>query len=65
MPRLKKATIKARRAHADSLFEEPEESPFEGEQTATRPLADRMRPRTLDEFVGQEKIVAGAARSGG
>ncbi|MCM2272321.1 MAG: replication-associated recombination protein A [candidate division Zixibacteria bacterium] len=23
-----------------------------------RPLADRMRPRTLDEFVGQEKIIA-------
>ena len=24
----------------------------------TRPLADRMRPRTLDEFVGQEQLVA-------
>ncbi len=24
----------------------------------TRPLADRMRPRTLDEFVGQEDLVA-------
>ena len=24
----------------------------------TRPLADRMRPRTLDEFVGQEELVA-------
>ena len=24
----------------------------------TRPLADRMRPRTLDEFVGQEHILA-------
>jgi len=24
---------------------------------ATRPLADRMRPRTLDEFVGQEHLV--------
>src|SRR5208282_5896399 len=23
----------------------------------TRPLADRMRPRTLDEFVGQEELV--------
>jgi putative ATPase len=23
----------------------------------TRPLADRMRPRTLDEFVGQEHLV--------
>ena len=25
---------------------------------ATRPLADRMRPRTLEEFVGQEQLVA-------
>jgi putative ATPase len=25
--------------------------------TSTRPLADRMRPRTLDEFVGQEHLV--------
>src|SRR5438445_10512864 len=24
----------------------------------TRPLADRMRPRTLDEFVGQERLIA-------
>ena len=24
----------------------------------TRPLADRMRPRTLDEFVGQEHLLA-------
>ena len=24
---------------------------------ATRPLADRMRPRTLDEFVGQEQLI--------
>ncbi len=29
-----------------------------GEQDSSyRPLADRMRPRTLDEFVGQEKII--------
>jgi len=24
---------------------------------ALRPLADRMRPRTLDEFVGQEQVL--------
>ncbi len=24
---------------------------------ATRPMADRMRPRTLDEFVGQEQLI--------
>ncbi len=34
------------------------ESPREGEgHEVPRPLADRMRPRTLDEFVGQEAIV--------
>ncbi len=31
----------------------PEDSTHQG----TRPLADRMRPRTLDEFVGQEHLV--------
>ncbi len=39
-----------------SLFQ-----PIPGEQNPsdrTRPLADRMRPRTLDEFVGQEQLVA-------
>jgi putative ATPase len=30
----------------------------EGGADRTRPLADRMRPRTLDEFAGQEQIVA-------
>src|ERR1700730_12186336 len=25
-----------------------------------QPLAERMRPRSLDEFVGQEKLLAGA-----
>ena len=30
---------------------------FEAPADATRPLADRMRPRTLDEFIGQEHIL--------
>ena len=30
----------------------------DGASDRTRPLADRMRPRTLDEFVGQEHLVA-------
>lgn len=30
----------------------------EPEDARTRPLADRMRPRTLDEYVGQEHILA-------
>ncbi len=29
-----------------------------GPATARGPLADRMRPRTLDEFMGQEHLVA-------
>jgi putative ATPase len=29
-----------------------------GDNDRTRPLADRMRPRTLDEFVGQEHLVS-------
>lgn len=32
---------------------EPEEEPQAG-----RPLADRLRPRTLDEFVGQEELLS-------
>jgi len=31
----------------------PEDTNLQG----ARPLADRMRPRTLDEFVGQEHLV--------
>ena len=30
---------------------------FEPSVDAARPLADRMRPRTLDEFIGQEHIL--------
>jgi putative ATPase len=30
----------------------------DGTSDSTRPLADRMRPRTLDEFTGQEHLVA-------
>ncbi len=58
MPRLKKATLKATRELAGGLFDEQEEAEpsFDGLLNA-RPLADRMRPRTLDEFVGQEKII--------
>jgi len=35
-----------------SLFETPDTS-----AAAPRPLADRMRPQSLDEFLGQEKIL--------
>jgi putative ATPase len=57
MPRLKKEGS----GREPSLFEEwNEEEPAVAEAEAdlrSRPLADRMRPRTLDEFVGQEKII--------
>ena len=44
---------------AESLFG-PEESPLPdplAPPPADAPLADRMRPRTLEEFVGQEHLV--------
>ena len=37
------------------LFEQGNENSKENIKTV--PLADRMRPQTLDDFVGQEKIV--------
>jgi putative ATPase len=40
-----------------SLFDEPEEPPELGADRSA-PLAERMRPRTLDEFVGQESLTA-------
>jgi putative ATPase len=39
----------------DSLF--PEE-PAKGAAAARTPLAERMRPRTFDEFVGQDELLA-------
>src|SRR5580700_9172170 len=39
-----------------SLFQTLPSGDSSGDRT--RPLADRMRPRTLDEFVGQEQLVA-------
>ena len=37
-----------------SLFDEPEQETL----AASTPLAERMRPRTLDEYVGQETLLA-------
>ncbi len=57
MPRLKKATVAGEQP--GSLFEESEQ-PATGasdDESGDRPLADRMRPRTLNELVGQQKIV--------
>jgi putative ATPase len=38
-----------------SLFAQP--GPTPDDQAADRPLAERMRPRTLEEFVGQEALL--------
>ncbi len=38
-----------------SLF--PDQDPVEGTSSASAPLADRMRPQSLDEVVGQEHLL--------
>jgi putative ATPase len=38
-----------------NLFDDPEPAPVDPK---TIPLAERMRPRTLDEIVGQEELIA-------
>ena len=41
-----------------SLFSKLPASPAEGDApAATQPLAERMRPRKLDQFIGQEKLL--------
>lgn len=57
MARLSKS--QSRGDQSQRLFAEPDAPEhIEAEQdNRTRPLADRMRPRSLDEFVGQEKII--------
>jgi len=40
-----------------SLFGPPPPPGIESAADRTRPLADRMRPRSLDEFVGQEHLI--------
>jgi putative ATPase len=44
------------RASSDSLF--PDEVQATATDTAATPLAERMRPKTFDEFVGQEELLA-------
>src|SRR5438067_11922013 len=41
-----------------SLFSKLPASPADADvPAANQPLAERMRPRTLDEFIGQEKLL--------
>ncbi len=44
-----------------SLFDEPPDAPDSVAALASTPLAERMRPQTLDEFIGQEDLL-GAGR---
>ena len=44
-----------------SLFSEPDNPPESASVPASTPLAERMRPQTLDEFIGQEDLL-GAGR---
>ena len=46
------------------LFDSPAHTSLETEGKAPRPLADRLRPRQLDEVVGQEHILAPGAPLG-
>ena len=44
-----------------SLFPESDNPPESANPSASTPLAERMRPQTLDEFIGQEDLL-GAGR---
>lgn len=57
MPRSKKPMFSGDRP--TGLFEETDDAPAgqDKQQSGHRPLADRMRPTSLDEFVGQQRIV--------
>ena len=58
MPRIRKAGARHDAEAESRLFEEPD-APADSDDDLNleRPLADRMRPRSLDEFVGQDKLV--------
>ncbi|MGH9944387.1 MAG: replication-associated recombination protein A [Pyrinomonadaceae bacterium] len=45
------------RRRTESLFDENVDVPPAKPTTATAPLAERMRPRDLEEFVGQEHLI--------
>jgi putative ATPase len=49
--------VPTRSAPASDLFGPAAPPEPTGTQTAARPLADRLRPRTLDEVVGQDHLL--------
>ncbi len=58
----KRARVRGLETMGSSMHDQPDQSPlFEqpaAEAEAFAPLAERMRPRTFEEFVGQEDVVA-------
>ncbi len=42
----------------DSLFDPPDAGPGEGPEPTAGPLATRLRPRSLEEFVGQRHLLS-------
>ena len=46
------------------LFDRPAGAPADEQNKAPRPLADRLRPRRLDQVVGQDHILAPGAPLG-
>lgn len=46
-----------RRSKTGEMFPEAETAPTTADATPDAPLAERMRPRTLAEFVGQQQLV--------
>ena len=59
MPRARKGHFDPISEIADRLFDEPDavDAGVDTGDPHLAPLADRMRPRTLDEFIGQDKVV--------
>jgi putative ATPase len=60
MAKLKKTLPRGRETETAGLFDSPDAETLHADAgiSSERPLADRMRPRTLDEFIGQEKIMS-------
>ena len=56
MPKSSRTRSPANAFENERLFEEPDLLAQPEESDPSRPLADRMRPRNLEEFMGQEKV---------
>src|SRR5258708_12200064 len=57
MPRWRRESRYTRRGGGGSPVSLFEPTPLPDQEPQKRPLAERMRPKTLDEFVGQEHIL--------